>query len=290
VIALALCRFAHILAVLLVFGASAFLRLDAPAGLRRALGLRLANPAVALSLIALATAVLWLSLEAAAMADDPAAATDPRTIAAVLGDTAFGQAWIAHLALAVGLALAAPFARRDGWTAVALLSGALLASLGLVEHAAMQTGLVGGLHRVNHAVHCLAAGAWIGGLVPFVLCLGASASEPLRRDAVTAMTRFSVRGHVVVAALVATGIFDIALTSGRAPLPPSTPYRALLDVKIGLVALMIVFALVNRYALVPRLRTSAGALSRLRALTLVNVGLGTVVVALVSVFALLDPA
>ena len=110
-----------------------------------------------------------------------------------------------------------------------------------------------------------------------------------RGEAVTAMMGFSFYGHFVVAALVATGIANILFTSGRLPLPPATPYRALLDAKIGIVAVMILLAIVNRYALVPRLKTSVNALSAMRALSLINVALGTLVVALVSVFALLDP-
>ena len=71
------------------------------------------------------------------------------------------------------------------------------------------------------------------------------------------MTRFSFSGHFVVAAVVATGIVNIALISGRAPMPPTTPYRALLDVKIVLVAVMIALALFNRYELTPRLGSDA---------------------------------
>ena len=40
----------------------------------------------------------------------------------------------------------------------ALASAAVLASLGLVGHAAMQTGAEGVLHRANHAVHLLTTG------------------------------------------------------------------------------------------------------------------------------------
>ncbi len=122
------------------------------------------------------------------------------------------------------------------------------------------------------------------------MCLHVYARDVLRRDAVDAMMRFSFWGHFVVAALVATGVVNIALTSGRAPLPPSTPYRALIDLKIVVVAAMIGLAIVNRYVLVPRLKASPDALAGLRAISLANVALGTVVVALVSVFALLDPA
>jgi putative copper resistance protein D len=287
---LAFCRFVHFLAAMLVFGASAYLRLYAPVDLRRALSPPSRRLVLAASLVALATACLWLSLEAASITEDWGAAVDPDAIAAVLIHSAFGHAWMLHLALSATLFGAAVLAPREGWAAIAILSGLALASLGLVGHAAMQPGLEGVLHRANHAAHLIAAGAWIGGLVPFVLCLDACARGPLRRDAVAAMMRFSFWGHFIVAAIVATGIINIALTSGRAPLPPTTPYRALLDMKILVVAIMIGLAVVNRYALVPRLRKSADALAAMRAITLVNVALGTAVVALVSAFALLDPA
>ena len=187
----------------------------------------------------------------------------------------------------VAAALLAP---SDAWTTIAVLSGLVLASLALVGHAAMQTGVEGVVHRANHALHLLTAGAWIGGLIPFVMCLSAYARNALRREAVDAMMRFSFWGHFNVAAIVATGVVNIALTSGHAPLPPTTPYRALIDVKLVLVAAMIGLAVVNRYVLAPRLSKSPDALAGLRAISLANVALGTVVVALVSVFALLDPA
>ncbi len=105
--ALALCRFAHFLAAMLAFGSSAFLWLCAPVDLRRALSPRVRRLALAASLVALATAILWLALEAASMADDWGAAADPGTIAAVLTDTAFGPAWIVHLVFAAALVAAA---------------------------------------------------------------------------------------------------------------------------------------------------------------------------------------
>ncbi len=288
--ALAVCRFFHFLAAMLAFGSSAYLRLYAPVDLRRALSPGTRGLTIAASLVALVTACLWLSLEAASMADDVSAAVDPDAVEAVLAGTAFGHAWILHLSLAAGLVAAAILSPRGSWTAIVALSGLLLASLGLVGHAAMQTGAVGVLHRANHALHLVTTGAWIGGLIPFVMCRDLTAKNVLRGDAVAAMMRFSFSGHFVVAAIIATGLVNIALTSGRAPAPPSTPYRALLDLKIGLVAVMVALAVVNRYVLVPRLRARADAVASLKTISLVNVGLGTLVVALVSVFALLDPA
>ena len=53
---------------------------------------------------------------------------------------------------------------------------------------------------------------------------------------------------------------------------------------------MIVLALFNRFVLAPRLKRSPGALAALRLTSLAEIALGSLVVALVSVFALLDPA
>jgi putative copper resistance protein D len=224
------------------------------------------------------------------MADNWSAAVDPDQIGAVLIDTAFGHAWAAHLVLAAALVAVVAFGPRPQWAATSLASGALLASLGLVGHAAMQTGVEGALHRANHAVHLMAAGAWIGGLVPFAVCLCAYERDDLRKDAVRAMAAFSFWGQLIVAAIVLTGVVNIALTSHHPPLPLTTPYRALLVAKLVIVAIMISLALFNRFVLTPRLKTSANALATVRLTSAAEVALGCLVIALVSVFGLLDPA
>jgi putative copper resistance protein D len=289
VTALAICRFAHFLTAMLAFGMSVYLRAYAPERLRLALSPAARRVALIASLVALITAIAWLTLESAAMADDWSAALDPEAIAAVLTDTAFGHAWTLHLILAAALVAVVAFSRA-GWAATSLVSATLLASLGLVGHAAMQTGAEGVLHRANHAVHLMAAGAWIGGLVPFAMCLRAYERDDLRRDAVRAMAAFSFWGQLIVAGIVLTGVVNIALTSHHPPFPPATPYRALLVAKLVIVAIMISLALFNRFVLTPRLKTSAHALATLRATSLAEIALGCVVVALVSVFAVLDPA
>ena len=104
--ALVLCRFAHFMAVMLAFGASAYLALAAPAPLRRALSPPVRRLALIASLVALMTAILWLAFETASMADDWSAAIDLHMIRAVIADTAFGHAWLARLVLAAGLVAA----------------------------------------------------------------------------------------------------------------------------------------------------------------------------------------
>lgn len=286
---LVLCRFAHIMAAMMAFGASAYLWLCAPDALRRSLSPAVGRLVAFFSVVALVSAVIWLMLESASMADDWRAASDPGTIVAVVTDTSFGHAWVLRLVLAATLvAIATP--PRAPWAAIGALSALVLASLALVGHAAMQTGVEGVLHFCNDAVHVLAAGAWLGGLIPFLMCLRRFTDDRLGPEALGAMMRFSFFGHFAVAAIVATGVVNIALISGHAPWPPSTPYRTLLDAKIVVVATMISIALYNRYRLAPRLTQRPDALTVLRLTSKIEVALGTVVVGLVSVFALLDPA
>ena len=208
------------------------------------------------SVVALLTAVAWLQLEAAAMAGDWSAALDVSVIGTVLSDTEFGHAWAAHLVLAAAL------------VAVVILVGARplggdIARFGGAageprprRPRAMQTGAEGVLHRLNHAVHLLAAGAWLGGLIAFAMCLQAYDRDDLRRDAVQAMMSFSFWGQLVVAAIILTGLVNIALTSGHPPIPPTTPYRALLLAKLGIVGIMIALAVFNRFFLAPQLKSS----------------------------------
>src|SRR5258708_3906357 len=129
-IPLALCRFAHFLAAMLAFGMSAYLWAYAPERLRLALSPVVRRLALVASLVALVSAIAWLALESASMADDWSAAIDPGAIGAVLSDTAFGRMWAAHLVLTAALVavVAFPSAR---WAATSLVSAALLASLGL---------------------------------------------------------------------------------------------------------------------------------------------------------------
>ena len=282
--ALAIVRFAHFCASLGLFGAAAFLAACAPPALRDALASRLRRAMAVAALLALASALAWLALESASLADDWGAAFEGGAWREVLGATAFGAVWSLRLGLLAALGLLTW--RRPGAVAAHLtLAGFSLASLGLVGHAAMETGWPGAAHRAVHAVHLLAAGAWLGGLPPFLACLALS-QGPLGAEAAAAMGRFSRLGHWVVAALIATGAANVAFIAPAA----ASPYVALLDAKIALAAAMVALALFNRYKLAPRLAAGQGAAAAaMRRTALAEVALGVGAVALVSVFGLLDP-
>jgi putative copper resistance protein D len=289
--ALAICRLFHFAATILAFGASAFLWALVPTDLARELARPMRRMVGAAIVVAAVTAFGWFALEAGQMGDGWSDCVNPQILSAVAFETDFGRIWLWRMALALVLAGALATGRHDRWGFVAFSSALLLASLGLVGHAAMQDDLNGAMHRANHAIHLLCAGAWLGGLPPLIFCLRRYGDPRLRSEAAIVLRRFSGLGHFVVALVVLTGIVNIVLTLGRWPIDFASPYQALLAIKIGLVAVMIALALANRYILAPRIKGGSGAARRALALnSIAEVGLGIAALALVSVFAMLAPA
>jgi copper resistance protein D len=290
--ALVVCRFAHFAATMLLFGASAFMSALAPAGLARELAAPARRMIIAAFVVAALSGVAWLALEAAQMGDGWADMLSPDVVRAVAFDTEFGRVWLCRLALLLIVAGALAIGRRDRFGVIALTAALLLASLGLIGHATMQTGPIGTLHRFNQAVHLLAAGAWLGSLAPLALCLRRGDGDARRCADVAATLRgFSGLGYIAVALVLATGVVNTALTLGAWPTDPSSPYQRLLVAKIAIVAAMVAIALFNRCVLAPRIAMESRA--ALRALTiacLVEIALGLVALALVSLFATQAPA
>lgn len=288
--ALIVCRCIHFAAVIALFGASAYLWALAPAELLRALTPMVRRIVAAAIVVAAITGLVWLALEAGAMGDSPADALNPAVVAAVLADTAFGEVWRWRLALLALFLIALAMGRHDRWALIATASALLLASLGLAGHAIMRAGAVGVLQRGNDALHLLVAGAWLGGLPPFILCVDRFSDPKLAQQALLAARRFSAWGHLVVALVLLTGVANIALILRAPPIPFASPYQTLLAVKIVLVAAMIAVALVNRYVVVPRLAADTGrAAAALKVNAIAEAAMGLVVVALVSAFGLMDP-
>src|SRR5437763_16450594 len=99
------------------------------------------------------------------MVGEESAAVKPTTIEAVLSATAFGHRLCCHLLFTLLLIVSAVTVRRRHalnlvWAALAL------ASLGWVGHAAGASGWAGLGRGLNQSIHLLAAGLWLGGLLP----------------------------------------------------------------------------------------------------------------------------
>ncbi len=274
-----------------LWGVFAFLSALVPRPLAAAVEGRLWAARAVAVLLAVAATALLLPIEAAAIGDGWGDALDPGTLWSVLLDTGVGFAWRAQAVavLLLALALLSPVPRRCAATAAA--AGLVAVTLTLAGHASMHEGWLGVAHRANDALHLLAAGAWLGALVPLLPLLRALDDPATRRPAGAALRRFSTAGHGAVALVVATGTLNAALVTGGWPLGWASAYRALLSVKVATVAAMVGLAVTNRYVLVPRMAGPDGASARaVRRVTLVELALGCAVLALVSVFGLLDPA
>ena len=249
-----------------------------------------------------ATVVLFSALSlmlgvTANMAGSAALTLDPDTIGKVLLGTSFGRAWCWHLVFAI-LALGVCLAPRAGWRmpAVLVLALLLLVSLGWVGHAVEGQGPGRYIHQINQMVHLLAAGLWLGGLLPLAWLLGRARSASgtvwisVAREVVP---RFSQMGYAAVALLAATGAFNALLLVGSIHALVGTPYGQLLGLKILLFLAMVSVALFNRIRLLPRLRRAPQPSATIAALirsVLCEQGLGFAILAVVSVLGTLPPA
>ncbi|PSJ61532.1 copper homeostasis membrane protein CopD [Pseudaminobacter soli (ex Li et al. 2025)] len=286
---LVLCRLLHYASALFLFGIGAFQGWLAPQHLARSLDAALGRAVSVAAVIGLLSAVAWLFLASGEMGDGWSDVWSPATWYAVLTDTEFGHVWQIHLLLGAALVsfLVSGWGRH--WRLVTVLGAVYLGSLGFIGHAVMLEGAAGRISRASHVVHLLAGGFWLGALVALTACLGKFGDNDLQSDISHALQRFSGLGHLAVAAVVATGFVNVALVLGHWPNDTSSPYQLLLLWKIGLVAVMVGLAVVNRYVLVPKLRDNDASLQALRLFTVVELALGVCVVALVSLFGNLPP-
>lgn len=296
-------RFVHFAAAMAAFGIGAF-RLYAFAGdpassqapARLALDLTLARAMTASAALALLSGLAMVPCVAAEMAAMPSAALDPLILKVVLLATEFGHVWCWHVGFAVALLVLCALPRWR-WQPVATTAAAMLVlvSLGWVGHATMDMGGVA-VHEVNQMVHLIAAGIWLGGLVPLGILLRRAARPeggayiPLAR---TALPHFSQMGYVAVALVGLTGLVNSVFLVGSVKALTATPYGQLLIVKIALFTAMVGLALVNRFRLMPSLRQAASATLHLRGLfrsVVVEQALGLLILAVVAALGTWEPA
>jgi putative copper resistance protein D len=286
--ALALSRFIYDAAIMFVFGGISFVCFIAPRRLGGFIERQLHAPVMVVAVAAVAAALVWLPLEVASIGDAWTEVFNFSLMGTVLDNTTMGHVWVARALIPILLIMAAA-ADRPPMPVLLALSAVALASLALTGHAMMDEGPRAAVHIINHIVHLLAAAGWIGSLVPVLLCLAALGDPARAKYASLALHRFSVMGHIAVALVVGTGIIDMFMVLGHLPVHWSSPYQALLSIKIALVAGMIGLALVNSYVLMPRVDDDNEATRALRRQTIAELVLATGVLALVAVLGMLDP-
>ncbi|MBK5142862.1 copper homeostasis membrane protein CopD [Budviciaceae bacterium BWR-B9] len=282
-------RLLHFCAVILLFGITVFVSYLSYGKFRLSLQYDLHRLLTYSLLIALLTSTGLLSIQSGLMGDGWSDTIKIDVLADVLSTT-FGQAWRWQIifTLTATICLFLPIYWR--FNLISLLAFLLLISLGFVGHATLHSGSIGWLHRINHALHLICGGYWLGALIPLLVCLRYLSVELYRSDAIHTLIRFSRIGHLAVILVVLTGIINSALILQRWPVDWSSDYQQLLGIKVILVIVMIMIALYNRYRLVPKMNQQGSHTIRYFSFcTGMEILLGIIVLSLVSLFATLPP-
>lgn len=291
--ALIACQWLHFASAMLLFGGSSMRAIlcRAGCGWNAALDARLSRLLVPGALIALLTAIGWLLLEAANMGGEWSFAMRPAAVSMVLTDTVFGRLWLGRLPLALLVCFVAWFSKRSAFVLV-LLSAGLLASLALTGHAVMDTGWLSLVHPLNQALHLLAGGFWLGGLVPLGLFLTAAPRSRADQSGVArALRRFSDGAMIAVLLVLGSGVFNSWMLVGSFSALIWTSFGNALLVKLVLVMAMLGLALFNRFSLLPALALPRDtALPQLQRNVVLEIIVGATVLAAASVLGNLPPA
>jgi putative copper export protein len=287
---MALLRGLHLAAMLSLLGAAAFIvwllpTMEAsPPALRRRLH-RLCRLSGSVALLA---GTAWFMLQTAAIADADtwSALLDALPVVAV--HTHYGRIMLVRLLLLV--LVAACLARREtsrGLYRILALSAVALGLQGLVGHAGATAGVSGHELVFSEALHLLAAGLWLGALLPLWLSVRVL---PLAQAAALC-ERFTPMGLACVLVLAGTGFAQGMALVGSLPGLFGTAYGHLALLKISLFLIVLVLALLNRLWLADRL--AAGRMEARRHLMLsiaVETGMGLAIVGAAALMASTTPA
>jgi copper resistance protein D len=282
-------RWVHLWCLLALFGAALFAVYDAaPAGRAAALG----KIKVWLAGLALASGVGLPVLMLVDMTEEIASLVSASDWHAFFLATGFGRIWLLRLA-ALGLLLL--WANNRGGSprhGEAALSGALLVSLAWVGHAGAGIGADAYAGTFAYGCHVLAAGAWLGGLVPLSLALADARAGGNRQRLCASLTNFSRLGQAAVLLILASGIVSAGLNMHGFADFGRTPYSRVLLGKIALFALIIAIASANRWIFLQRLRRQAddGPIQSLSRTVAAEHLIGLALVALAAALSSLPPA
>src|SRR5215468_2994332 len=164
-------------------------------------------------LVAVLSWLAWLGLVSANMSGRPLGeALTTETVSTVLTRTTFGEVWLVRLALMALLAGELLLSNRRARASIqglrpagAALAGCLLVTLAWSGHAVGTERSTRMLHLATDGAHLLAAGLWLGALVPLLYVLGrARTPGPSGWTALAAAAtqRFSTLGVVAITTLL----------------------------------------------------------------------------------------
>ncbi len=259
-IAVAVCRGIQFAAVLSMFGTLVVAMFVAPAALRdaspeatRQLNRRLTTLLRGGALVALPVGVIWLLVQAAEMADADSILATIEAVPIALFDSRFGQALgIRFLLLLAAIGFAGSLTSRIRVGLALLTAAAAVVAQSWMGHpAAASDNLLLGAS----IAHVLAAGAWLGALVPLFLVVRATPGAGAARAA----GRFSwIGGPAVLVLAITAWLQGVPLIGSEAGLL-GTKYGQLASFKLVLFGVLFLIAVVNRFKLSPKLEGADAA-------------------------------
>jgi putative copper export protein/mono/diheme cytochrome c family protein/peroxiredoxin len=257
------------------------------------------------ALAALASGLVVVGAQTALFEGQAAAALEPRAIGRMLLNTQAGHVWLVRggvlAVLAAFLSLRVSVERPADWRAArgeaVLLAVAALLPLAAAGHAAaVEPDTARAI--ASDGLHVLAAGIWVGGLLPLARLLTAASTEAgadARPYAVLAARRFSRAALAMIVLLAATGTVLAIIHVGSVAGLVGTSYGRLLLGKLALLALALALAALNRSVLLARLggdgpTVGRPAMRRLAGFVLVEAVLALAILVIVAAMNVTPPA
>ena len=281
----AVVRGVHVAALISLFGTSLFVLLilgseacAAGRPLRRLVWISAAS--------ALFFGLGWLIAEAAAIADAANLASALAAAPVVAFQTQYGRWFVLRCALLTTVLLM-PLGRRTISIAALVLSGGALAMQPMLGHAGAMGGSVGAELIGSEQLHLLAAGAWLGGLLPLFIAVGVVPIEA----AGSACRNFTPIGLASVLLLAGTAVVQVTALMGGLPGLLGTEYGHVALVKLGLFLMLLFLAALNRFVFTERLADSRflTARRRMRVSIAIEMLLGAAVIITAGFLASLTP-
>ena len=223
----------------------------------------------------------------------------------VFGAGQWGALWIARtVALVVALILADQASSSEaggrrhvvGFAGVGVAGVVMAVTISLGSHAAALIDVAPAL--AADLIHLLAVGAWAGGLPVLLLVVWESrrtrSEDGAAADLTEVAARFSAVATVAVGLIVVTGTYSAWLQVQEPSRLWTTDYGALLLVKLGLVAPLLLLGAVNLGWTRPRLAVAgtvgARARNALRSLVVAEIVLAAAVLGVVGFLTEREPA
>ncbi|HEY2133207.1 MAG TPA: CopD family protein, partial [Acetobacteraceae bacterium] len=249
----------------------------------QALRIRLTRLAQVSLVLAFALGVAWFVAEAAAIAGTEGIGETLAALPPVALDTQFGRLVLVRFALLLtllplglvlrtpsGPAVAVPSARegvaaarepacqgkaaaapvrragrdRAALAAAIILAGGALGLQSAIGHAGAIGGVVGDRLLIAEALHVWAAGAWLGGLAPLLICLATLPDDV----AALAVRRFFPLGVATVTVIAGTSLIQAIDLVGSVPALVGTAYGQVALLKLALFLSLLGLAALNRFA------------------------------------------